>query len=60
MAQFKLIIRLRKQYMIDCIFKYRIGNLIILYCYICFELLGTIVDIIWNSMKLMGNAGFGS
>jgi len=45
MAQFKLIIRLRKQYIVDYIFKYGTGNLIILYHYICSELLGTTEDV---------------
>jgi len=46
MAQFKLIIRLIKQYMIDYVLKYRTSNLIIIYYYIYFELLDTIGDIV--------------
>ena len=60
MAQFKLIIKLRKQYIIDYIFKYGTGNLIILYCYVYSRLSGTMGDIVWKSMELMRSAGSSS
>jgi len=59
-AQFKLIIRLKKQYTVNYILKYRINNLIIIYYYVYSRLLGTIEDIVQNFMKLMKNAGSSS
>ena len=43
-AQFKLIIRLRKIVYGKLCFKYRIGNLIIIYCCVYSELSGTMVS----------------
>ena len=39
--------------MVDYIFKYGTGNLIIIYCCIYSKLLGTMMDVIQNSMELM-------
>ena len=60
MAQFKLIIRLKKQYTVNYILKYRTNNLIIIYYYMYSRLLGTIEDIVQNFMKLMKDAGSSS
>jgi len=59
MAQFKLIIRLEKWYIVGYIFKYRTSNLIIIYNCIYSGLLNTVENVIWNSMELMRDAGFG-
>ena len=59
-AQFKLIIRLKKQYTVNYILKYRTNNLIIIYYYVYSRLLGTIEDIVQNFMKLMKDAGSSS
>jgi len=55
----KLIIRLRKWYIVDNILKYRTGNLIILYHCTYSGLLGTIGDVVQNSMGLMRSVGSG-
>ena len=39
--------------MIDYVFKYGTGNLIIIYCCVYSKSLGIIENIIWNSMELM-------
>jgi len=39
--------------MIDYVFKYETGNIIIIYYCIYLELLGIIENIIWNSMELI-------
>ena len=43
--------------MIDYIFKYGTGDLIIIYYCVYSRLLGTMIDVIWNSIKLMRNIG---
>jgi len=43
-AQFKLIIRLRKQYTVDYVLKYVIGNLITIYCYMYSKFLYTVEE----------------
>ena len=48
-----MIIRLRNQYIVNYILKYKIGNLIILYCCKYSELSGIIEDVVQNSMRLM-------
>ena len=55
-----MIIRLRRWYIIDYILKYETGSLIMLYYYIYSGLLGTIEDVIQNSMEFMRNAESGS
>ena len=55
-AQFKLITRLRK---IVYSKLYRTSNLIIIYCYVYFELLGTIENVIWSSIELIRSIEFG-
>jgi len=59
-TQFKLIIRLRKQYIIDYILKYKTGNLIIIYCYTYSVLSGIIEDVVQNSMELIRSTGSSS
>ena len=44
--------------MVDYILKYETSNLIIIYCYIYSGLLGTIRDIVQNSIKLIKSIGF--
>ena len=46
--------------MVDYVLKYRTSNLIIIYHYVYSRLLGTIRDVVWNSMELMKNARYGS
>jgi len=58
-AQFKLIIRLRKWYTVYYVLKYRTGDLITIYHCIYFRLLGTIRDVVWNSIELMRGVGSG-
>jgi len=45
--------------MVANILKYRSNNLIILYYCIYSRLLGTTKVVVWNSIELMRNAGFG-
>jgi len=52
-VQFKLIIRLRKWYMIYYVLKYKTSNLIILYHCMYFRLSSTVMNVIWNSIKLI-------
>ena len=55
-----MIIRLRNQYIIDYIIKYRTGNLIILYYYIYSELSDIAEYVVQNSMRLMRSIRIGS
>ena len=59
-AQFKLIIRLRKWYMIYYVLKYKTSNLIILYYCIYSRLSSTIRNVIWNSNNLIKSVESGS
>ena len=45
--------------MIDYILKYRTSNLIIIYCCVYSELLGTAEDVVQNSIKLIRSTGSG-
>ena len=53
----KLIIRLRKQYIVDDVCKYETGNLMILYHCTYSGLLGTKGDVVQNSIGLIRSVG---
>ena len=55
----KLVIKLRKLYMVANVLKYRSVNLIIFYCCVYSMLSNTTEVVIQNSMRLMRNIGFG-
>jgi len=56
----KLIIRLRKWYMVNDVLKYRIGNLTLLYCCVYSRLLDTIEIVVWKSIRLIRSIESGS